>query len=83
MRGWQWLAMVVAEADSGATGATPDAKDKEAGGGEVDKLIPSFIFVKSVVSFLLTLSLISLLGANLVIHHGVSQTLLSEFLALT
>ncbi len=36
--------MVVVEADAEATDATPDAKDGEVGGGEVDKLIPSFIF---------------------------------------
>ena len=50
---------VAADADAEATGAVPDAKDGEAGGGEVDKLIPSFFFVKSIVSFLLTLIIVT------------------------
>jgi hypothetical protein len=46
MRGWRRLTTVAAEADVEATGDAPDAKDKEAGDGEVDKLIPLFIFCK-------------------------------------
>ena len=44
VRGWQWLATVAAEAEAEATGTSPNAKDGEAGGGVVDKLIPSLIF---------------------------------------
>ncbi len=44
LRGWQRLATVAAEVDAEATGATPDAKDREEGGREVDRLIPLLIF---------------------------------------
>ena len=53
-----------------------------AGGEVVDKLIPSFFLANFIVYFLLTLSLLPLLGANLVILHGVSQTILLEFLVI-